>query len=295
PRIDRSYLSVLNDVRIRTPQGYEVPLFTVADVEFVPGFANITRVDGMRRVVVSAEVDTTKANSTEITMDLAENFLPTLRKKYPGLIWSFEGPQQTSREALGSLKVGFPLALLGIFLIISSIFHSYSQPVLVMLTIPFGVVGALIGHLLFGITVTLMSVFGIVALAGVVVNDSIVLIECFNANLSSGMKFMDALIQAGRRRFRAIFLTTSTTFGGLVGLLFTRDMQSQFLKPMAVSLAIGLIFATTVTLVLMPSLVSILNDIKRVLYSLKKGGFISPEDVEPALALMKQKKELENS
>lgn len=294
PRIDRSYISVLNDVRIRTPQGYEVPLFTVADVEFVPGFANITRVDGMRRIVVSADVDTTKANSTEITMDLAENFLPSLKGKYPGLIWSFEGPQQTSRDALGSLRVGFPLALLGIFLIISSIFHSYSQPILVMLTIPFGIVGALIGHLIFGLTVTLMSVFGIVALAGVVVNDSMVLIDCFNANLASGMKFFDALIQAGKRRFRAIFLTSSTTFGGLVGLLFTRDMQSQFLKPMAVSLAIGLVFATTITLVLMPSLVAILNDIKRLLYSIREKRLVSPEDVEPALVLVKQKQELEN-
>ncbi len=295
PREDRSYLSILNDVRIRTPQGYEVPLLTVADVEYVPGFATITRVDGMRRVIVSADVDTNKANSTEITMDLAENFLPALQRKYPGLIWSFEGPEQTSRDALSSLKVGFPLALLGIFLIISSIFHSYSQPILIMLSIPFGIVGALIGHLIFGLTVTLMSLFGIVALAGVVVNDAIVLVDCFNNNLASGQNFYEALIQAGRRRFRPIFLTSSTTFGGLIGLLFTRDMQSQFLKPMAVSLAIGLVFATTITLVLMPSLIAILNDMKRILHLVSKKRLPAPEEVEPALALMRQKKELESS
>ncbi len=295
PREDRSYLSILDDVRIRTPQGYEVPLFTVADVEYTPGFATITRVDGMRRVVVSAEVDTTKANSNEITMDLAQNFLPLIKKKYPGLIWSFEGPQQTSRDALSSLKIGFPLALLGIFLIISSIFHSYSQPILIMSTIPFGIVGALIGHLIFGLTVTLMSLFGIVALAGVVVNDAIVLVDCFNNNLASGLKFSDAIIHAGRRRFRAIFLTSATTFGGLIGLLFTRDMQSQFLKPMAVSLAIGLIFATTVTLVLLPTLIAILNDMKRVLSLVKRKGFPEPEEVEPAIILIKHKEEFENS
>jgi len=295
PREDRSYLSILNQVRIRTNQGYEVPLFAVADVDFTPGFSSITRVDGMRRVVVTADIDSTKTNSTEIINDLTNTFLPSLQKKYPGLIWSFEGPQQSSRDALGSLKVGFPIALLVIFLIISSIFHSYTQPILIMLTIPFGVVGALIGHLLFGQIVTLMSLFGIVALSGVVVNDAIVFVDCFNANLGEGNSFISSILQAGKRRFRAIFLTTVTTFGGLVGLLFTRDMQAQFLKPMAVSLAIGLVFATVVTLLFIPTIISVLNDIRRLFYIIKNRRIPKPEEVEPVFSMLEQKRQLENS
>ncbi len=294
PREERSYLSILNQVRIRTAQGYEIPLFAVADVDFTPGFASITRVDGMRRVVVTADIDTTKANSQEIIGDLASNYLPSLQRKYPGLIWSFEGPQQSSRDALGSLKVGFPVALLGIFLIISSIFHSYSQPLLVMLTIPFGIIGALIGHLLFGQTVTLMSFFGIVALSGVVVNDAIVFVDCFNANLGAGNDFISSLLQAGKRRFRAIFLTTATTFGGLIGLLFTRDMQAQFLKPMAISLAFGLVFATMITLLFLPITIGVLNDIRRVFYIIKKRRLPTAEEVEPVFAMLEQKRQLED-
>ncbi len=294
PREDRSYLSILNQVRIRTAQGYEVPLFAVADVDYAPGFSSITRVDGMRRVVVTADIDSTKANSQEIIGDLTKTFLPALQKKYPGLIWSFEGPQQSSRDALNSLKVGFPIALLVIFLIISSIFHSYSQPILIMLTIPFGVVGALIGHLLFGQTVTLMSLFGIVALAGVVVNDAIVFVDCFNANLGAGNEFVSSIIQAGKRRFRAIFLTSTTTFGGLIGLLFTRDMQAQFLKPMAISLAIGLIFSTTVTLLFIPTIIGVLNDLRRISYIIRRRRIPKPEEVEPVFAMLEQKRQLEN-
>ncbi len=248
----------------------------------------------MRRVVVTADIESTKANSQEIIGDLTNTFLPTLQKKYPGLIWSFEGPQQSSRDALNSLKVGFPIALLVVFLIISSIFHSYSQPILIMLTIPFGVVGALIGHLLFGQTVTLMSLFGIVALAGVVVNDAIVFMDCFNANLGAGNDFISSIIQAGKRRFRAIFLTSTTTFGGLIGLLFTRDMQAQFLKPMAISLALGLIFSTTVTLLFIPTIIGVLNDIRRISFIIRKRRIPRPEEVEPVFAMLEQKRQLEN-
>ncbi|HOV33732.1 MAG TPA: efflux RND transporter permease subunit [Candidatus Hydrogenedens sp.] len=295
PREDRSYLSILNDVRIRTPQGNEVPLHTVANVEFTPGYTTITRLDGLRRIVITADIDTAKANSQEVIGDLRENFLPEVQSRHPGLIWSFEGPQEDNRDAMNSLKVGFPIALLVIFLIISTIFHSYSQTILIMFTIPFGIIGALIGHLLFRETITLMSIFGIVALAGVVVNDAIVFVDCFNANLVEGNNFISAIIQAGKRRFRAVFMTTTTTVGGMLSILFTRDLQAQFLRPMAISLAIGLLFSTTITLLLLPALIGMLNDIRRAFHIIRKGRIPTREEVEPVFAVLEERKQLKDS
>ncbi|NIA13068.1 MAG: MMPL family transporter [Nitrospiraceae bacterium] len=280
---ERRTLAELDRMRIRTRDGHEVPFFSVADVSFGPGYSTITRLDGLRRVSVSAEVDTGQgANAEMVLADLSKTYMPGLEQRHPGLVWSYQGAQKNSREALDSLKIGFPIALLVILVIIASIFRSYLQPLAIMVTVPFGILGAIYGHLLLGFTVTLMSLFGIVALAGVVVNDAIVLVDCLNRLLRDGVPFFDALVRAGKRRFRAIILTTATTMGGLGGIILERDLQAQFLKPMAISLAAGIAFATVLTLLLLPSLLAVLNDLRRLWAYARTGRWPTPEEVEPS-------------
>ncbi len=279
---ERRRLSNLEHVRIRTPNGLEVPLMSVADMTYAPGYATINRANGMRRVMVSAGVDNTKANANEIFGELNANFFPELMRRYPGLVVSLQGEQKKMREAFKPLLPGYGLALLGIFIVIATIFRSYAQPVIIMFTVPFGIIGAIIGHLLMGYNLSLVSIFGMVALTGVVVNDAIVLIDRINENLASGMKFFDAIIAGGARRFRAIFLTTISTVGGLVPLIMETDFQARFLIPMALSLAAGVAFATVLTLVLVPSLFAILSDFRLLIGRLRTGTWPRRVDVEPA-------------
>lgn len=279
---ERSRVSDIERVRIRTPNGFEAPLFSVANVSFAPGYSTITRTDGMRRISVSAGVDTTKANANEIFAELSSGFFPDLMKTYPGLFVALQGEQKKMRESLSSLKVGFPLAVLGIFIIIATMFRSYTQPFVILFTVPFGIIGAVIGHLLFGYDLSIMSLFGMVALTGVVVNDAIVLIERVNENFADGIPFFDAILKGGARRFRAIFLTTLSTVGGLAPLIMETDMQARFLIPMALSIAAGVFFATLLTLVLIPSLLAILNDFRLLVHRLNYGYWPGRLDVEPA-------------
>ena len=186
---ERRRLSDIETIRIRTHDGREVPLLSVADVQFAPGYSTITRTDGMRRVSVSADVDSNKANANEIFNELDANFFPELERKYPGLIMAQKGEKKKMGESFDSLKVGFPLAVLGIFIIVATIFRSYAQPFVILFTVPFGIIGAVVGHFLLGYDLSLMSIFGMVALTGVVVNDAIVLIERVNENLAHGTPF----------------------------------------------------------------------------------------------------------
>ena len=286
PANERDELARLRDVRIRTTQGQEIPLRSVANMTYGPGYATITRTNGMRRVAVTADVDDTKANTEEILNELSKGYFEELKAKHPGLYLSVEGTKRDTAETMARLKVGFPLALVGIFVIVATIFRSYIQPLVIMVTVPFGIIGAMLGHLAMGYPLTIISMFGIVALSGVVVNDAIVLIECVNAMVAEGMPFFVALARGGARRFRAIFLTTVSTIGGLAPMLLEQDLQAQFLKPMAVSLAFGVAFATLLTLVLIPCLLGILNDLRRLLRALHTGTWPSPEEVEPARARM---------
>ena len=279
---ERSRLSDLNRVRIRTAAGFEVPLMSVADITFAPGYSTITRTDGMRRVVVLAGVDTNKANANEIYAELSANYFPQLKKRNPGLFVDLQGEQKKIQESLGSLMIGFPLAVLGIFVVIATMFRSYSQPFVIMFTIPFGMIGAVFGHLLLGYDLSMMSVFGMVALAGVVVNDAIVLIERINENFAGGIPFFEAIIKGGARRFRAIVLTTLSTVGGLTPLLLETNFQARFLIPMAISIAAGVTFATVLTLVLVPSLMVVLNDLRLLVYRFRNGYWPRRLSVEPA-------------
>ncbi len=282
PENERRAVSDVMNMRIRTRQGVEVPLRSVAQVTFAKGFTTITRTDGMRRVAVSAGVDAGRANANEVFAELKAHFFPQLQTRYPGLHVALQGEQKKMRESLGSLAVGFPLAVLGIFIIMATIFRSYAQPFLILFTIPFGIIGAVIGHLVFGYDLSMMSLFGMVALTGVVVNDAIVLIERVNTNIAEKMPFYDAILMGGSRRFRAIVLTTVSTVGGLAPLIMETDLQARFLIPMALSVAAGVLFATILTLVLLPSLLVILNDFRCLLYRFSHGAWPERAAVEPA-------------
>ena len=278
---ERAQTASLDALRIRTPTGAELPLHSVAEVEFGRAYASIGRKNGQRSVSVQAEVNARRANAEEVLTALEQGPLHDLATTHPGVSWVFDGAKQNSRDAIGSLMVSFPLAMLGIFVIIATIFRSYIQPLVIMITVPFGIIGAVFGHILLGYDVTMLSVFGMVALSGVVVNDAIVLIERVNANLAQGMPLKDALPIGGARRFRAIFLTTISTVGGLTPLIMERDLQAQFLIPMALSVAAGVAFATLLTLVLIPCLLAILNDLRRGAYYVRYGHLPTPEQVEP--------------
>ncbi len=281
-KLERSRLTDFYGMRIRLPDGGMVPLRSVADIDFGPGYSTITRTDGQRRIAVSAEVDPKQTNSREIVADLEAGFFRKLQARYPGLHISLQGEKKNMRDSFASLKVTFPLAVVGIFVIIATIFRSYIQPLVILVTVPFGIIGAVIGHLVFGYTLSMMSMFGMVALTGVVVNDAIVLIERINENLAEGMPFFEAIRQAGSRRFRAILLTSLSTVGGLAPLIMETDMQARFLIPMALSLAAGVTFATALTLVLIPSLLAIVNDMRRAVVRMRTGRWPSREEVEPA-------------
>ncbi len=279
---ERRRLTSLEHMRVRTPQGHEVPLTSVADITFAPGYATIVRTDGMRRVTVSADVDTSRANANEIFAAFKTGFLKEIKNRYPRLRMALQGEQKKAREALTSLFIGFPLAMVGIVIIIATMFRSYAQTFVILFTVPFGVIGAVFGHMMLGYNLTMMSLFGIVALAGVVVNDAIVLIERINENLAAGMAFFESIIKGAARRFRAIFLTTISTAGGLLPLIAEKDLQAKSLIPMALSLAAGVIFATVLTLVLIPSLMAILNDLRLLSYRLQHGTWSRRGAVEPA-------------
>lgn len=278
---ERERISDFEEMNIRTADGRQIPLQSVAHISYAPGYSTITRTDGLRRIVVTAEVDSNQANAQEIFADLQKKTFPSLKQQYDELHISMQGAKKNSRESFASLAIGFPIALLGIFVIVATIFRSYIQPFIILFTIPFGIIGAVFGHLLLGYELSMMSIFGMVALSGVVINSSIVLIERVNTNLAQGMNMFDATIQGGARRFRAIFLTSISTIGGLAPLIMETNMQAKFLIPMALSVAAGVAFATGLTLILIPCLLIIVNDFRRLAHRILYSSWPSREEVEP--------------
>ena len=283
PREERKTLSELEQSLIKTPSGKEVPLVAVANFSVEQGYASISGSNGLRRLAVQAEVDTNVVTGPEIVEQLKKNYLDTLVAGYAGMRWSIHGATRQNEETLGGLKRGFAMALLAILVILATIFRSYLQPFVILLTIPFGMVGAIMGHLIMGIPLTFLSLFGIVALSGIVVNDSIVLVECINSMLARGVPFYQAVTEAGARRFRAIFLTTASTCAGLAPLLLEKDLEAQIVIPMATSIAFGVAFATLLTLLVIPAFMAILNDGRRLAHWCKFREWADPEAVEPAI------------
>jgi multidrug efflux pump subunit AcrB len=281
---ERASVTDFQQMRIRTATGQEIPLLSVANIDFGPGFSTITRTNGLRRVAVLADVDPKRANAQEVfaTLSAHHGFFEQLEEKYPGLHVAMQGEKKDMRESFSSIEISFPLTVLGIFVIIATVFRSYIQPLVILVSIPFGIIGAILSHLFMGFDLSMMSMFGIVALSGVVVNDAIVLIERINENLAEGMSLFNAIVKGGARRFRAILLTSVSTVGGLAPLIIEKDMQAQFLIPMALSLAGGVIGSTILTLVLIPSLLVIVNDGRRLIGWLRTGIWLERESLEPA-------------
>lgn len=262
PKARRRSVGELENLRIRTADGIEVPFSEVAEVSMGRGYSTITRVDRKRAINVFAEVDKATFDMEAFHKELRENLMPRIMKDHPGLTWTLEGEAREQSESMTSLALGALVVLFAIYALMAVPLGSYLQPLIVMAVIPFGLVGAAGGHLLMGHDLSFLSMLGILALAGVLVNDSLVLVDYINQQVRSGVNQLEAVHGAGAARFRAILLTSLTTFAGLTPILLERSLQAQFLIPMALSLAFGVLFGTLITLFLVPSIYLILEDLK---------------------------------
>ena len=293
-RSDRSSIANLDDMRILTPTGERVPFSEIATYSLARGDESISHLDGKREIRVEADLEDPNESATDILLDIQNNFMPDLRSKYPGLTVSYEGQNREAQKLSSSANNVFPVILFLIFAVIAFTFRTYSQPVILILMIPFSIIGVGWGHLLHGFPINVLSALGIIALIGIMVNDGLVLIGKFNSFLREGMKFEDALFEAGRSRFRAIFLTSLTTIAGLAPLLLEKSRQAQFLKPMAISISYGIAIATVLTLLMLPLLLSVVNDAKAKLRWLWTGQVIDREEVERVIKEMKTQEALEH-
>ncbi|MBZ9631633.1 efflux RND transporter permease subunit [Salegentibacter sp. LM13S] len=287
---NRSSINDLDDMRLTTPDGNRVPFNEIANYEIVRGTESISHLDGLREIRVSADMEDPNGSSTEILADIRSNVMPDLLAKYPSLSVSYEGQNREANKLTDSAKGVLPVVLFLIYAVIAFTFRSYSQPLLLMIMIPFSIIGVAWGHWIHDFPVNVLSALGIIALVGIMVNDGLVLISKFNGNLRDGMKFNDALYEAGRARFRAIFLTSLTTIAGMAPLLLEKSRQAQFLKPMAISISYGIAIATVLTLLLLPLLLSISNNIKVGGKWLASGNRVTNEEVERAIKEQKEEK-----
>lgn len=268
PEAERKSLGDLENMRVRLPNGNEIPFSVVAETGLGRGYSTISRTDRMRTISVTASVDEEQGNANEIIRTVTRTVLPQILARYPGVTYSLEGAQREQMETLAGLARSYVIALLLIYILLAIPFKSYSQPLIVMSAIPFGIVGAIWGHIIMGMDLTIVSMFGVVALAGVVVNDSLVMVDFINGERNKGLPLAKAIREAGLARFRPILLTSLTTFLGLTPLLLEKSLQAQFLIPMAISLGFGVMFATFITLLLVPVGYYLLEDGKLTLYRL---------------------------
>ena len=262
PEEERLSVGDLEDMYIRTDQGDVVPFTSIADFNMQPGYAQINRVESERSVAVNADIIESMVEPNVVNNDIKNTFFPELKSRYPSVDYREDGGTAEQASIIQDMLRGMMFAIFGIYALLAIPLRSYTQPVMIMGVIPFGMVGAIVGHLLVGIPVNFMSFLGIIALSGVVVNDSIILVNFVNEATAEGKPVIRAVIDGGARRFRAILLTSLTTFFGLLPILVETSMQAQFLIPMATSLAFGIVFATVITLLLIPCLYVILEDFK---------------------------------
>ena len=258
PQNERRTLATLDDIRVTGPDGVQRPIGELADVAVERGYSEINRLGQKRSITVTADIDVAKSSltSSQITGDMEKRLMPTLKAEFPLVRVRWEGQQEQTNESLKSLGVGFVVALFAMFVLLTMEFNSYFQPFLILAAIPFGIAGAVFGHAFMGMPLTLFSMFGLVALAGVVVNDSICLIDFINLRVREGHPLRSALREAGCLRFRPVMLTSITTIGGLMPLLLEKSFQAQFLVPMATSMAFGLMMTTMLVLILVPVMYS---------------------------------------
>jgi multidrug efflux pump subunit AcrB len=265
PEDQRRSLVDLENLRIRTSAGGEVPFYAVATASMERGYSTIKRVNRQRTINVTADVDESKGNAAQVLADLRARVLPELRSRYKGISYSMEGEQRRQREMFASLGRHYLLAMVLIYTLLAVPLRSYGQPFIIMAVIPFGLVGAIAGHVLMGLNLSMMSTFGAVALSGVVVNSSLVLVHSVNRRRKEGSDIEHAICESGASRFRPIVLTSLTTFAGLTPLLFEKSMGAQFVIPMGVSLGFGVLFATVISLFLVPCGYLILEDLRLLL------------------------------
>jgi len=275
-------------MRIRTLGGEEYPFSELADYRIERGLIAINHLDKKREIKVEASLTDEKGDLPPIMTEIREKIIPRVLARVQGVAVSYEGQSRNREKEAKSMQATFPLALIGMFIMLVLVFRSYAQAFLIFSLIPFGVVGAILGHGIQGIQLSFLSMYGIIALSGIIVNDSIVYVDQINRNLKKGEMLTDAVFNAGISRFRPILLTTLTTAFGLAPIIFETSRQAQFLVPMAVSVAYGLIFGTFILLLVLPAGYMVLNRFRVQWESFFSGKPQSPEKVEPAV------KELEN-
>ena len=263
PLEQRQLMETLREMRVRAPDGTAVPFTVVAETSYGDSLASIDRINNRRVVTINAAVNKAVTTPDEVNTRLQEEFFPEFLARHPGIEITESGEVEQRKKSVGSLLIGFVFSIIFIYVLIAIPLKSYTKPLIIMSVIPFGIIGALMGHFMMGIPISILSVFGILALSGVVVNDSLVLVCEVNNLRAEGKSLSDSVKLAGMSRFRAILLTTLTTFFGLAPLLLEKEVEAQFLKPMAASLAFGIVFATFITLFLLPMLYLIVSDIRR--------------------------------
>jgi multidrug efflux pump subunit AcrB len=249
---DRQSLADVDDFVVTAPAGARLPFHTVATAQPKRGFAKIVRVDSVRSVSVTADVDTARGNAAKILADLNSTYFPLFLGAHPGIALNLEGQAKEAAKTAGSVQRGLLIGLAIIYILLSFVFRSYIEPVVVMTAIPFGLIGAIFGHLVMGLDWTIPSTIGFVSLAGIVVNDSIILVRFIKNRTENGQAVRDAIFDAGKQRFRPVFLTSATTIAGLLPMLTETSLQAQFLVPMAASVSFGMLFATVLVLLLVP-------------------------------------------
>jgi len=280
---DRSSIKNLDDMWINTPTGSKVPFSEIATYTIARGDVAINHLEGKREIQLTADLKSVDDSASDIIDNIKNQIMPEISSKYPTVSALYEGQNREAQKTMVSIKTVGPIILLLIYIVIAFTFRTYSQPLLLMILIPFSLIGVVWGHYFHHFQVNILSWLGIIALIGIMVNDGLVLIGKFNLYLKEGMKYDEALIQAGKSRFRAIFLTSLTTIAGLAPLMLETSRQAQFLIPMAISISYGIAIATVLTLVMLPLLLSLSNTIKVFIKWMRTGKKVSKEEVERAI------------
>ena len=280
---DRSSIKNLDDMRIITPIGVRVPFSEIATYIIERGDISINHLEGQREIQITADLKDLNASETDILENIKTNIMPEILSRYATVTPLYEGQKREANKTTDSLVLIGPIILLLIYIVIAFTFRSYSQPILLIIMIPFSMIGVIWGHYIHNMAIGILSFLGIIALIGIMVNDGLVLIGKFNNFLKEGLKYDEALIKAGQSRFRAIFLTSLTTVAGLAPLIFEKSRQAQFLIPMAISIAYGIAIATILTLIMLPMMLSVSNAIKMRIKWLITGNEITKEEVERAI------------
>jgi multidrug efflux pump subunit AcrB len=277
----------MDEMHLVSPTGRRVPLSEVATYEIARGEISINHLDGRREIQVEADLKDLDFSATDIMAEIRDVIMPDIQAKYPTVTASFEGQNREASKTVNSAKSVLVIIIFLIFIIIAFTFRSISQPLLLMVMVPFSLIGVAWGHWIHHFNINILSFLGIIALVGIVVNDGLVLIGRINDNLKNGMRYNDALIEAGKSRFRAIFLTSITTIAGLSPLILEKSRQAQFLIPMGISIAYGILLSTVLTLVMLPLLLSIGNSMKVYWKWWITGTKPSKEEVERAIIELK--------